>query len=175
MNRLLYASVCLFALLNVKIAEAGQLFPPSNMREMPNLPCPRNGVLQWSGSEVQCVDPTPGVSLSCPSGEVLTGIQTGLPVCAVIPPSNFQSRWPNGIICHYKGPTPYYFWHNYDGNYAMSWTDSLNRAQSEQIGFDPTTQNWNGDFRSSHGNSASDYDCNGKSISELQAAGQTIQ
>lgn len=63
---------------------AGQLFPPANIGENPNQPCPNNAVLRWTGSELQCDDPSTGVSLSCPEGQVMTAVTRGAPVCVSV-------------------------------------------------------------------------------------------
>ena len=62
-------------------ANAGQLFPPDNIGSNPNVPCPYGEVVTWHGDRVDCVNPTPGVTVSCPVGQVLTGITNGVPVC----------------------------------------------------------------------------------------------
>ena len=63
-------------------AQAGQLFPPNNIGSNPDVSCPHGGVLTWHGDHVDCVNPTPGVTVSCPAGQVLTGINNGNAVCA---------------------------------------------------------------------------------------------
>jgi hypothetical protein len=65
--------------------EAGQLFPPANIGSNPNIACPNSEVLAWTGETVACVNPTPGVSVSCTAGQVLMGISNGLPVCTSVP------------------------------------------------------------------------------------------
>ena len=80
---------------------AGQLFPPANMTATPASPCPNSGVLSWLGGSVDCVDPTAGVTVSCPSGQVLNGINKGSPVCvALIPtaPAPAPSTPPGTVI-----------------------------------------------------------------------------
>jgi hypothetical protein len=62
-------------------AQAGQLFPPANIGSNPNIACPSNQVLAWTGQSVACVNPTPGVSVSCPAKQMLVGIASGSPVC----------------------------------------------------------------------------------------------
>jgi hypothetical protein len=62
-------------------AQAGQLFPPANIGTNPNIPCQSNQVLGWTGESVACINPTPGVSVSCPAGQLLTGIVNGAAQC----------------------------------------------------------------------------------------------
>jgi hypothetical protein len=80
MRYALLSSVCLLAVLAVP-AQAGQLFPPSNIGPNPNVKCPSGQVLTWNVDHVECTNPTPGVTVSCPTGQTLTGIQYGQPVC----------------------------------------------------------------------------------------------
>ncbi len=68
----------LFALGSVP-AQAGQLFPPENQRTGGS--CTDGQVLGWSGDSVKCTNPTPGVKVSCPAGQVLAGIKQGQPDC----------------------------------------------------------------------------------------------
>ena len=63
-------------------AQAGALFPPDNIGKNPNVACPNGQVLSWQGDRVDCVNPTPGVTVSCPAGQVLTGITNGVPTCS---------------------------------------------------------------------------------------------
>lgn len=63
-------------------AKAGTLFPPANIGANRDVPCPNGTVLSWTGDSVVCKDPTPGVSVSCPAGKVMTGISSGQAVCA---------------------------------------------------------------------------------------------
>jgi hypothetical protein len=65
----------------VGAAKAGQLFPPNNIGSNPNVSCPNGELLTWHGDRVDCENPTPGVSVSCPAGQVLNGIANGAPVC----------------------------------------------------------------------------------------------
>ena len=65
-------------------AQAGQLFPPNNIGQNPNVSCPNGELLTWHGDRVDCTSPTPGVTVSCPAGQVLTGITNGVPVCTSI-------------------------------------------------------------------------------------------
>ena len=74
------AFIC-FGSLSVP-AHAGQLFPPANIGQHPNVSCPNGSLLTWHGDHVDCADPTPGVSVTCPAGQVLTGIASGVPSCA---------------------------------------------------------------------------------------------
>jgi len=62
-------------------ANAGQLFPPNNIGANPNIACPNGQLLSWQGDHVDCTNPTPGVTISCPEGQVLTGIASGVPSC----------------------------------------------------------------------------------------------
>src|SRR5208337_2968880 len=64
-------------------AQAGQLFPPSNIGTNPNVVCPNSEVLAWTGEAVACVDPTPGVNVSCPTGTALNAINRALPPTCV--------------------------------------------------------------------------------------------
>src|ERR1700689_1120591 len=66
-------------------AHAGQLFPPNNLSQNPNIACPNGGVLTWNSDHVDCVNPTPGVTVTCAAGEVLTGINSGRAACIAIP------------------------------------------------------------------------------------------
>jgi hypothetical protein len=75
------ASLIGFCSLAAPPVQAGQLFPPDNIGANPNVSCPNGGVLTWHGDRVDCVNPTPGVSVSCPPGHVLTGISNGSPIC----------------------------------------------------------------------------------------------
>lgn len=74
-------------------AQAGQLFPPSNLPD-PTQNCPNGEVLSWVGvsGTVQCINPTPGVNVSCSTGQVLNGITNGAPSCLCLssgqPPVN---------------------------------------------------------------------------------------
>jgi hypothetical protein len=81
MRHAAFLSVCLLALLAVP-AQAGQLFPPANIGANPNVKCPNGEMLTWVVDHVECANPTPGVTVSCSSGQVLTGIQNGQPVCS---------------------------------------------------------------------------------------------
>ncbi len=84
-NARLYATAALasFMLLApLASAQAGQLFPPNNIGSNPNVPCPNGSMLDWTGDAVECTDPTPGVTVSCPQGQVLNGITNGKPVCS---------------------------------------------------------------------------------------------
>jgi len=78
----LSALIVIVILVAVASADAAQLFPPANIGADPNVPCPNGGVLSWSGDGVICVDPTAGVNVSCPAGQMLTGISNGQAVCA---------------------------------------------------------------------------------------------
>lgn len=79
-----FASTALYCICTIATsAQAGQLFPPNNIGSNPNVSCPNGGVLTWNGDHVDCVNPTPGVSVSCPAGQVLTGINNGVPVCSI--------------------------------------------------------------------------------------------
>lgn len=93
-NSIFYAQaalICLSALATP--AQAGQMFPPINVGAAVNS-CPSGMVLGWapdqagSGS-VYCVNPTPGVTVSCPAGQVsvMTGIQSGTASCVPLPAS----------------------------------------------------------------------------------------
>ena len=62
-------------------AHPGQLFPPANIGANPNIPCPNGQLLGWHGDRVDCTNPTPGVTVSCPAGQFLTAITNGVPVC----------------------------------------------------------------------------------------------
>ena len=73
------AFIC-FGSLSVP-AHAGQLFPPANIGSNPNTSCPNGSLLTWRGDHVDCANPTPGVTVSCPSGQVLNGISNGVPMC----------------------------------------------------------------------------------------------
>ena len=68
----------LFALGSVP-AQAGQLFPPENQRTGGS--CTDGQVLGWSGDSVKCTNPTPGVNISCPAGQVLRQVVNGVPTC----------------------------------------------------------------------------------------------
>jgi len=75
-------------------AQAGQLFPPENIGPNPNVSCPNGRVLTWHVDHIDCADPTPGVSVSCPAGQVVADISNGAPVCIpLLSPS--QSAWFN--------------------------------------------------------------------------------
>jgi|SRR5208337_1795546 len=130
---LFFATTALLCVCTVAApAQAGQLFPPNNIGSNPNISCPHGGVLTWDADHVDCVNPTPGVTVtSCPAGQVLTGISSGSPIC-VVPtptlslscpagevltgilngaptciqaggqPTGFHAGWPDAIICYYN-------------------------------------------------------------------------
>jgi hypothetical protein len=79
----LYSAACLLSMATLApfTAKAGQLFPPENIGQNPNVVCPHGMVLDWTGNAVTCTDPTPGVSVSCPSGQLMTAITYGRPTC----------------------------------------------------------------------------------------------
>ena len=79
------ALVSLFAFAPFASTQAGQLFPPANIGKNPNVTCPNGQLLGWTGDAVACADPTPGVTVSCPSGDVLTGITNGVADCVPLP------------------------------------------------------------------------------------------
>lgn len=81
------ASLIGFCSLAAPPVQAGQLFPPDNIGPNPNISCPHGGVLTWHRDRVDCVNPTLGVSVSCPEGQVLTGILNGVPRCVSMPAS----------------------------------------------------------------------------------------
>jgi hypothetical protein len=72
-----------FSAISAVPAQAGQLFPPSNLSN-PASDCPSGQVLAWNGEHgtVECSNPTPGITVSCPAGQVLTGIVNGVPTCS---------------------------------------------------------------------------------------------
>jgi hypothetical protein len=83
----LYTTAALLSFLGLAplaSAQAGSLFPPDNIGKNPNVCCPNGQVLGWTGSSVECINPTPGVTVSCPAGEVLTGITKGVANCAAV-------------------------------------------------------------------------------------------
>lgn len=82
-------------------ANAGQLFPPNNIGSNPNVSCPHGQLLSWRGDHVDCTDPTPGVTVSCPAGQVLNGINNGSPVCVVASGTGatMDTGWPDIIRC----------------------------------------------------------------------------
>lgn len=75
-------------------ANAGQLFPPNNLGN-PKLNCPNGQLLAWNGGKgtVECNDPTPGVTLACPTGEFLTGISNGKPICEIVTATGAPVTW----------------------------------------------------------------------------------
>lgn len=77
-----FATAVFFCFCTVSAsAHAGQLFPPNNIGSNPNVACPNGGVLTWNVDHVDCVNPTPGVSVSCPAGTVLQQVVNGNPTC----------------------------------------------------------------------------------------------
>ena len=60
---------------------AGLLFAPNNIGPDPNGACPYGEVLSWESDHVDCVNPTPGVTVARADGQELTGISSGTPVC----------------------------------------------------------------------------------------------
>lgn len=70
----------------ISSAQAASLFPPDNIGSDPSKSCPNGQVLKWTGDGVECADPTPGVTVMCPKGQMLVGIKNGEPVC----------NYPNG-------------------------------------------------------------------------------
>ena len=57
----------MFILSPLSSAQAGQLFPPANIGNNPNVYCPNGQVLAWHSDHVDCANPTPGVTVStCP-------------------------------------------------------------------------------------------------------------
>lgn len=87
--------LCWAVLLAANTVQAGSLFPPANSSGA----CPNNKVLTWGGDHLDCVDPTPGVSVSCPAGQVLTGIAQGNSVCSAPPANPGTDNIPNTVSC----------------------------------------------------------------------------
>lgn len=81
-------------------SQAGILFPPANIGDNPNVKCPNGQVLNWTGQTVECADPTPGVTISCPPGQTLTGVTNGIATCSSILPQ-CTPRYSTSAI---KGP-----------------------------------------------------------------------
>ena len=61
-------------------AEAGQLFPPEGVSEETGT-CPEGYLLAWTGNSVKCQEPLANLTITCPEGEYLTGLNKGKPVC----------------------------------------------------------------------------------------------
>ena len=76
------ALCCLTALAPLTSAYAGQLFPPNNLAD-PKQSCPNGEVLSWVGGSgtVECTNPTPGITVSCPTGQVIASVTNGKPNC----------------------------------------------------------------------------------------------
>lgn len=67
-------------------AFAGQLFPPYNNGLEAQEPCQNSSVLTWTGQGVSCTDASAGITVaSCPSGQMMVGINKGRAVCAAVP------------------------------------------------------------------------------------------
>lgn len=84
-------ALCLFC---VDPAQAGQLFPPMGLPGGDaHRNCDNGQMLSWNGvnGTVECRDPTPGVTVSCPSGQALTGVSQGSPVCSPLQASECPS------------------------------------------------------------------------------------
>ena len=93
-------AVVAFFVLAPLAAQAGQLFPPADLAAAgtPNVSCPNGKVLTWgklasapTDPVIICADPTPGVTVTCPAEQVLTGITNGQAVCAA---SNSSTSCP---------------------------------------------------------------------------------
>lgn len=88
--------------------QAGQLFPPgglpTNAEGEPDATqnCPNGEVLSWNGANgaVECVDPTSGVTISCPAGQVLTGITNGQALCKRL--GVFSAVAGQSVTCSYN-------------------------------------------------------------------------
>ncbi len=83
----LFGTVLFYLCTIAASAQAGKLFPPSNIGANPNIPCPSNQLLAWTGDAVACANPTPGVSVSCPAGTVLNALNGASPPTCVSVPS----------------------------------------------------------------------------------------
>ena len=96
-----YASAAMISFLGfvpLAPAQAGQLFPPSNIGANPNVTCPSGQVLGWTGDAVACTNPTPGVTTTaCPTGQQMVQISGGTPVCAN-PTPGVTVSCPSGSI-----------------------------------------------------------------------------
>ncbi len=68
-------------LLFSSVAFSGVLFPPDNVSPTTKA-CPINTVLKWTGDSVTCINPLSEVSLTCPVGKVMLGIDKGAAKCA---------------------------------------------------------------------------------------------
>ncbi len=79
------------------LAQAGQLFPPDNASGATT--CPSGQVLKWVNNSVRCEDPSPGVTITgCPSGQMMTAVSSGHPVCAAVPSTPINVTCPSGQV-----------------------------------------------------------------------------
>lgn len=121
---------CLVLFLSLMpTAWAGSLFPPENIGSDPNVACPNGKVLAWSGDSVVCQDPTPGVSLKCPTGQILTEIKNGTPVCSgdYRLATNGYQMLPSGLIIEW-------------GNFSLNMRIAEATIIKEGVGTDPGNQ-----------------------------------
>lgn len=111
-------------------AQAGQLFPPSNLSD-PAQSCPNGATLSWNGASGSvdctpiatssncesgvasgvsggapvCVDPTPQVTTtSCPAGQFMVQITGGTPVCAMVQIQTIQNSCYGDSVCTVSCP-----------------------------------------------------------------------
>ena len=95
------ALVSFMAFTAISSAQAGQLFPPANIGAQPNAACPNGYLLDWTGQSVECTNPTPGVTVSCANGTVMTGILNGVAQCTNPPVSNNAAYTVSNISTGY--------------------------------------------------------------------------
>jgi len=91
-------------------AKAGQLFPPNNIGSNPNISCPNGELLSWKGDHVDCTNPTPGVTVSCPEGQVLTGITHGSPLCVTASSGSWQAFDITDVTTRFNQLCEYRVW-----------------------------------------------------------------
>lgn len=77
-------ALCSFILLAVLApslqAHAGQLFPPEGITPETGT-CPDGHLVAWTGNSLKCQDPLAKLTITCPTGQYLAGINLGKPVC----------------------------------------------------------------------------------------------
>lgn len=98
---------------------AGRLFPPENAPGGTNA-CSNGETLTWTGNSVVCQNPTKGVKIACPRGQVLTGIDYGKPVCEKMASTASASPASPTLDVDITGPNII----NAGETYTLNWTSS---------------------------------------------------
>lgn len=118
--------------LTITSANAGSLFPPKGLDQGES--CPTNHALTWIGDGLECTPVTMSLTLSCPSGQLLTGISNNQPVCKSVVLNNCAYKnaisgqkytiCPSGKVqvgMGYEGET----WNNQPDNHRYPETDKV--------------------------------------------------